>query len=447
MRRLCIQAALSSAIFAAAGFNPALTAETVIDAPAGAAAAAGWQDWSIHAQSTFIYQGYPGFSSPYEGKNSLAGGGQARETWSTTVFIGRKLWEGAELYANPELDQGFGFGNTTGLGGFSNGEAMKSGFTIPSPHLHRLFLRQSIGLGGAQETIAGDLNQFGGKRDVSRITFTAGKFSVTDMFNDNAYSHDPRTTFLNWAIWEAGAFDYPADKFGFTYGAVADLNQKNWALRAGYFLMPKESNSNEFDTRVSGRGSVIVEFEQRYFMLDRAGKLRLLGFLNSGYSGNYHEALLASIDLAQTRQTRSKYGFVINLEQSIANDFGLFSRLSWNDGRNEIMSFTDIDASLSAGISIKGMRWGRPNDIVGIAGAINALSSAHRDFIAAGGLGILIGDGALNYRTERIIEAYYSYHLAHHSFLTLDYQFIENPAYNADRGPVSILAVRLHAAF
>ncbi len=407
-------------------------------------------DWSIHGQTTLLWQGYPKIRSPYEGPNSLPGVGQGRETWTGTAYIGRRLWDGAEVFINPELDQGFGIGKTVGLGGFSNGEAQKGGSVYPVLHVHRAFFRQTLGFGGEQEKVSDDLNQFAGKRDVSRLTVTVGKFSVTDIFNDNAYSHDPRTTFMNWSIYEAGAFDYAADKLGFTWGAVADFNQKNWALRAGYFLLPREPNVNEFDMDAPRRGGAVAELETRYALFGQPGKLRLLGFANTGNAGSYRETLAnpqLNLEIDQTRRTRTKYGFVINAEQAISNDLGIFSRASWNDGRSEIMSFTDIDASLSLGAALKGTRWGRPDDTVGLGGAVNALSAAHRDFIAAGGLGVLIGDGQLKYSEEKVAEIYYSFALRAKTSLTFDYQFIANPAYNADRGPVSIFSSRVHAEF
>jgi high affinity Mn2+ porin len=220
--------------------------------------------------------------------------------------------------------------------------------------------------------------------------------------------------------------------------------------------MPRESNVNNFDMQLFGRGSYLVETETRYWLFSQPGKLRLLGWINSAFAGSYAGALdlvalnpgLGPTDaLDQTRQGRIKYGFIVNLEQAISDQFGIFSRLSWNDGKNEIMAFTDIDASASFGGVWRGTSWGRPLDRIGVAGAINALSSDHRAFIAAGGLGILIGDGQLNYRKEKILETYYSIGLDKWTFLTLDYQFITNPAYNADRGPVSIYTARFHASF
>ena len=407
-------------------------------------------DWQIHGQTTYIQQGYPSFRSPYQGANSLAAGAQTKNTVSATAFLGVRPWEGGEIFYAPELAQGFGLSDTLGLGGFSNGEAQKAGFAYPHYNTSRLFFRQTFGLGGEQETIEEDETHFARKADVSRLSLMVGRVFVPDFIDNNTYADEPRTGFLNWSIWAAGAFDFPADQPGYSWGAFAELNQKDWAVRGGYLLMPKESNSNNFDQNVFNRGEYLLETELRYSLLSHPGKLRLIGWVNSAYSGSYAETLAnpdLNLDITQTRQTRIKYGAVANVERSISDEFGLFSRLSWNDGKTEIMAFTDIDASASFGGVLKGAAWGRPEDNIGIAGAINGLSADHRAFITAGGLGILIGDGQLNYRPEEIIESYYSIALQKKTTLTFDYQLITNPAYNADRGPVSVFSGRLHAAF
>jgi high affinity Mn2+ porin len=406
--------------------------------------------WEIHGQTTYIQQGYPAFRSPYYGTNSFTPWAQTRETWTISAFVGVRLWDGGELYYNPDLLQGFGLHDTTGAAGFPNGEAQKSDFPYPHYSASHLFLRQTFGLGGEQETLESAANQLSSKVDVSRVTVQVGRFPVTDMFDGNAYARDPRKDFMNWSIWAAGAFDYPADKIGGGYGAAAELNQKNWALRGGYFLIDSQSNSNNFDMSLFRRGGYILELESRYSLGSHPGKLRTIGWLNSDYSGSYRETLdnpSLNLDIALTRRGRIKYGYVLNVEQSVSDDIGLFGRWSWNDGKNEIMAFTDIDASLSFGTSIKGTRWGRPDDTIGIGAAINALSRDHRDFIAAGGLGVLIGDGRLNYRPERVLENYYSLNIVSGTTLTFDYQLLTNPGYNADRGPVSVFSARLHAEF
>jgi high affinity Mn2+ porin len=410
-------------------------------------------NWNIHGQSTFIEQAYPSFRSPYEGPKSLPGRGEARETWTSTAFLGARLWEGAEFYFNPELDQGFGLGGTQGLAGFPNGEAQKAGSDFPKFRAQRYFFRQTFGLGGEQETVEDGPNQLGGKRDIDRVTVTVGRIAVGDVFDNNAYAHDSRTDFQNWALWEAAAYDFPADLPGFTRGIVVELNRRDWALRGGFFQVPKEPNS---DVLVFNTGGAIVELEERYKVFNQPGKLRLGAFANVGRTGNYDEALAIaasdpSIDIntamESTRRQRLKYGFYINAEQALTKDIGLFGRASWNDGQNEILSFTDVDASLSGGVSIKGTRWGRPDDTVGLGGVVNFLSEPHRAFLAAGGLGLLIGDGTLTYSGEKIVETYYAYTLRKGMILTGDYQFFLHPAFNVDRGPVSIFSGRLHVEF
>jgi high affinity Mn2+ porin len=406
--------------------------------------------WEIHGQTTYLGQGYPAFRAPYSGANSLAPGAQYQATWSNSLFLNARLWDGGEVYYNPELLQGFGLSDTVGVAGFPSGEAQKSNFPYPHYNTSRLFVRQTFGFGGEQEELVSGPAQLAGKADISRLTIQAGKFAVTDVFDGNAYAKDTRTDFMNWSLWAPGAFDYSADRLGLSYGVTAELNQKQWALRGGYFLMDAESNSNNFDTRLFRRGEYVLELETRYSLLGRPGKLRTIGWLNSAYMGSYRDTLnnpAFNLDIAQTRTGRIKYGYVVNVEQAVTNDIGLFGRWSWNDGRTEIMAFTDIDASLALGTSIKGTRWSRPDDVIGIGGAINALSRDHRDFIAAGGLGVLIGDGQLNYRNERVLEAYYAYALDKQFTLTADYQFIANPAYNADRGPVHVFSGRLHGEF
>jgi high affinity Mn2+ porin len=409
--------------------------------------------WNVHAQTTILPQGYPSFRSPYEGTNSLPGRGQIQTTWTTTAFLGVRLWDGGEFYFNPELGQGFGLNGTLGLAGFPNGEAQKAGSEYPRIRPQRYYLRQTFGLGGEQEDVADGPNQLPGKRDIDRITLIVGRFAVGDFFDGNAYAKDPRADFMNWAMWSSAAYDFPADLPGYTRGAIVELNRRDWAVRAGFFQVPSAPNS---DILTFKTGGTVVEFEERYTIFDQPGKLRLGAFANSGNTGNYREALaIAAADpaldinavMTSIQHTNLKYGFYANLEQQIAKDVGLFARASWNDGQNQILSFTDIDRSLSGGLSIKGSYWGRPNDTIGIGGAINGLSAANRDFLAAGGLGLLIGDGRLNYRPEQIIETYYAYSLNKNVTLTADYQLITNPAYNADRGPVSIFSGRLHGEF
>jgi high affinity Mn2+ porin len=390
--------------------------------------------WNVHGQFTYVEQGYPAFHSPYQGGNSLSGASQIQNTTSATAFVGYRPWDGTEVYVNPELMQGLGLNNTLGVASFPNGEAQKSDFPMPRFNVARVFMRQTFGL-------------------VSRITVTAGKFAVTDIFNVNAFAGDPRTTFLNWNIYGGGSYDWTMDKISYTWGAAAELNQKYWAFRAGYFLVPVVSNVNNFDTHIPERGEYISELELRYSLFSQPGKLRLMGWANIASAGSYADALALPVttpnfpDITLTRKVRTNYGFVANVEQAITNDLGVFSRATWSPGLVEIIGWTDCNKSLSFGTVLKGNAWGRPDDKIGVAGVVEGLSPQARAYFTACGLGILIGDGQLNYRPEQILEAYYAYSLNNWATLTFDYQFIVNPAYNADRGPVSIFSGRLHAEF
>ena len=412
---------------------------------------------SIHAQTTIIGQANAPFPAAYSGPNSLGNGFQARDTFSVTGFFGFKdPFEGTEFYYNPEPFQGFGLSNTHGLAGFSNIEAQKAGYDFPHYNTARLFLRHVFGLGGEQEDIPDGVNQVAGKQDISRVTFTFGKVAVGDFFDNNTYSHDGRTSFMNWALVDAGAFDYSADQQGYTFGSVLELNQKEWAARAGYFLVPDVSNGENFDTRIGRRGQAIVELQHNYTLLGKDGILRLMAFENQFNAGSFNATLAnpvlinpltdgGSPNLAATRQTRSQYGFVANVEMAATQDLGLFARGAWWNGQSEIL-YTDITSSFSFGGVLKGTSWNRPLDKVGLAYAANGLSSSYQKYLSIGGLGVNVGDGALSYAPEQILETYYSFGLSDTTSLTLDYQFVANPAYNTARGPVSIGSVRLHVA-
>ena len=412
---------------------------------------------SIHAQSTIIAQANAPFAAAYSGINSLSTGFQARETFSVTGFFGYRAFEGTEFYFNPEPFQGFGLSNTHGLAGFSNLEAQKAGSDFPHTNTSRLFLRQIIGLGGEREDLPDGPNQVEEAVDVSRVTFTFGKLSVPDIFDNNAYAHDGRVGFMNWSFNDASAFDFAADQRGYTYGTALELNQKDCAVRAGYFLLPDVPNGINFDTRVIERGQSLLEFQHGYTLLGSTGILRLTGWESQCYCGSFAATLSnpflsdpltdgGSPNVAATRKTRSEYGIVGNLEQTVSKDLGLFARISYRSGQTEITSWTDADEGVSVGGVLRGTSWGRPDDAVGFALGVNGLSGSYQRYLGAGGLGINIGDGRLDYRPEQIFETYYSVALSAQTALTFDYQFIANPADNYMRGPVSIGAVRLHFA-
>lgn len=432
------------------GLNRQLGGPDIYGAKTTEAARIASGDWNLHSQFTFIGQGYRAFRSPYEGENSLSGANQARNTTTLTAFLGLRPWSGGEIYLNPEIMQGFGLSDVHGVAAFPNGEAQKSNFPTPRFNMARMYLRQTFGLGGETESIPDGPNQLADKQDISRLSVTIGKFGVRDFFDVNAYSGEPRTGFMNWNIYGGGSYDWTMDRLSWTWGGMAELNQKHWTFRTGYFLMPVVANTDNFDMNIPTRGEYVAELELRYALFKQPGKLRLFGWVHRGTMGTYADALALPLssanypDIALTRQVRMNYGLVANLEQDVGADLGVFSRVTWSPVRTELIGWTDAHQTVSLGGVMKGTSWGRPDDKIGVAGVIEALSPEARTYFAAGGLGILIGDGRLNYRREKALEAYYSYAVNAWSSVTFDYQFITDPGYNADRGPISVYSVRFH---
>ena len=411
------------------------------------------EPWNIHGQFTFVDQFHPTFSSPYEGENSLTRARSAKETADLTLFVGARLWRGAALYVNPEVDQGFGLNNTLGMAGFPSGEAYKVGQSKPYVKLQRAFLRQRFDIGGETRALSPAANELGGALAADNVTLTIGKFSAVDIFDTNSYAHDPRGDFLNWSIIDAAAFDYAADAWGYTVGAAVEWTQSWWTLRGGIFELSDVPNSTRLEPGFR-EYSIIGEAEGRYSWQGHPGKLKLLGFVNRGRMARYRDAVsLGQItgtrpDPEPVRRFASRLGMSINLEQELSSSLGAFARISVNDGSKEAYEFTDVNRSLSLGLVLRGNAWGRTADRLGVAVAINDISADARDYFAAGGLGILIGDGQLpRPGAEKILETFYSMRVVEKVTLSANYQYVVNPAYNRDRGPVSIFALRAHAEF
>ena len=414
---------------------------------------------NFHGQTTFTWQGYPAIRSPYQGQNSLPAKGEGRETFDATLFAGVRLWQGAELWINPEIDQGFGIGNTHGIAGYTSGEAYKIGFAYPYARLQRAFIRQTIDLGGKSEKVDADLNQFAGTRTENRLVLTLGRFSITDIFDKNKYANDAKNDFLNWSLINAGTFDYAGDGWGFTYGAAAEWYQGDWTLRGGVFDLSAtpaggfSPNSGTLDPTFQ-QFQLIGEVERRYQLFGQDGAVKVTGFLSRGRAGHFADAIALAAatgtpaDITAVRVYDSRPGISVNLQQQISEQLGVFARAGWADGTVEPWDFTDVDRTFAAGLSLKGKQWGRPDDTFGLAGVVNDIAGVHQAFFNAGGLGILIGDGMLpRPGLEGIIETYYSYALNEAVKLTFDYQFVANPGYNTDRGPVNVFSTRVHWQF
>ena len=408
--------------------------------------------FSFHFQQTIITQYKPAFSAKYTGDNSLLTGTETQSSITSTLYGGARLWKGAEVFFNPEISGGSGLSKTLGVAGFPNGETFRVGSTSPAIYIARLYFKQNFEWGTDKDTIQPDMNQLGGLRSKRYFSITAGKFGMADFFDGNEFSHDPRTQFMNWALMDNAAWDYPANTRGYAMGLNAELGQPDWTLRFAFTLSTTEANGSVWDQKIGKANTQTLEFEKRYTLNNQKGTVRILGFLNNGKMGNYQQAIALSptapnVDTTQV-YGRHKYGFGISADQYLTNDFGVFAKLSYNDGHTQTWYFTEIDRSISFGAQLKGTSWKRKDDELALAFIGNSLSAPHRNYLAAGGYGFIIGDGKLNYSTEMIAELYYKIDAYQHKFfLSPDYQFVVNPAYNKDRGPVNVFSIRAHVEF
>ena len=406
--------------------------------------------WSLHFQLTNVTQWHPPFFALYSGTNSLRNTSEVKASLTSTVFAAFRVWRGAEFHADPEVSGGKGFSNTTGIAGFPNGEIYRVSQPMPKLYLARLYFQQMIRLGDGDEEREDGPDEIAGRIPARRLTLVGGKFSLPDFFDDNSFSQDPRTQFLNWALAAAGAWDYAADTRGYTWGIMTEYAAPNISARLAAVLEPERANGMEMDTHITKAHSLNLELERRYELWAHNGAVRILVFRNTARMGSYSEAVndpAYDMNIALTDcYGRSKYGFILNCEQSVSDEAGLFARLSWNDGHTETWAYTEIDRSVSLGGVIGGKSWSRSLDKLGIAIVMNGLSRDHEDYLAAGGYGFIIGDGRLRYGLESILETFYSLPLVRFLWLTADYQFVVDPAYNRDRGPVHVLSIRVHAA-
>lgn len=404
-------------------------------------------------QATYIWQTKPSFAAAYSGVNSLSPAAEKSYSFTSTAFLGLRLARDTELYFNPEVVQGVPMSGLTGLGGLTNSELQKTSGPNPTKYRARLFVRQTWNQGGERESVASDMNQLAGSRDKNRVVLSVGNLAVSDIFDLNAYAHDGRSQLMNWSFMTHGAYDFAADARGYSWGAALEYYQDSWAVRAGRFMQPKESNGLALDRALSRHYGDQIEFEKGYSLAGRPGKARLLVFRNRAVMGGFDDALANAAGgvptVAPVRTLRTKQGLGINMEQALSDNAGMFARWARSDGASETYAFAEIDRSLSFGLNVKGAGWGRAQDTLAVAYAQNGLSASHQAFLAAGGSGYFVGDGRLNYRPEAIVEGYYSIGLdvLQRTALSLGLQYIRNPAYNADRGPVRVMSVRLHTEF
>ncbi len=407
--------------------------------------------YNLHFQQTFVYQFHPEFYAKYSGNNSLNNRQDDAFSLTTTLFFGTHLWRNCELYINPEVSGGTGLSKVQGIAGFPNNEVVRVGTVAPTLYPARLMIQQTINFDEETESIEDDANQLNSTISPKRLVLMFGKFSVLDYFDVNNYSHDGRKQFMNWALVSNGSWDYPADTRGYTIGLMAEYYHPEFVIRFAAAMVPTTVNGPIFDTKINKANGLVIEAEKPYSIFDRQGKMRLLLFRNTANCGSYNQAIddqQLNPDIGKTRSYgKTKYGFALNIEQDISPTIGVFARGSWNDGHTETWMFTEIDRSLCLGGIFNGGIWYRKEDEIGIAALFNGLSDEHKNYLKAGGYGFIIGDGNLNYGIESIIETYYKLYVIKPLLFSFFYQFVNNPAYNQDRGPVHIFSLRTHIEF
>lgn len=425
--------------------------DTSPSSPPGTPAIESTERWNLYYQATSVGQYHGSFYSPYEGPLSLSSHPESEVSITTTLFFGLNLADDTQFYFDPEVAGGRGFSNVDGLANAANGELPRVAGATPKPYIARLYASHDFAFGDEREPVESEANQLSGSRPLKRYTIVVGRFSLADYFDNNRYSHDPREQFLGWAVMDNGAWDYPADTRGYTWGWVHELHMRHWSLRYASAAEPKIANGLRFDRRLLHDRGDVFEGELHYNPWLHPGAIRLLGYANHTDSGSYGAALQFAAATHTTPNINNvlrigtlKYGFGISADQEITRNLGIFMRLGWNDGKTEDFVFTAMDRLATGGVSLSGSRWKRPRDIAASEFTAGGLSAVHALYLSRGGLDFLIGDGRLNYGPEMVWESYYSARLFKGFYATVDAQHVTNPAYNQDRGPLWIWQLRLH---
>jgi len=411
----------------------------------------------LGTQFNAIYQNLRPFDAAYSGPNSLKETGDSRMSHAYGAYFGGRVVRGLQAYLDVEAILGDGISNVTGLAGVTNGDVLRQGAAnLPKTlYVARAFLRYTLPLAGPDsDRLDRAMDQAAMTVPKRRIEIMAGKFALNDMFDLNSYAGSTRLQFENWALWENTAWDFAADTRGYTNGVVFSWFEPRWILRVASVQIPTLANGNVFDGRV-----LVDRGDQAELTLMPGGQgtiVRLLAYENHGRMGSYAEALAVAKQTGQApdivagdRPGRVKYGFGLNVEQPLADSgaTGAFARLGWNDGTTESFVFTEVDQHLSAGVQLAGAGWARPDDRVGLAFFAHALSAVHREYLAAGGLGFLLGDGKLDYGCECGLETYYRVQVGRWVQVSPDIQHIWNPGYNRDRGPATVIGFRFNARY
>ncbi|MGA8072482.1 MAG: carbohydrate porin [Candidatus Acidiferrales bacterium] len=464
---------LALALLAVAACTPVVCAQDAPAAPAGQTAPSDAPDSSsdsavtlfphsetsrfwVSGQANIILQWHPAFHAAYSGPNSFRSPGENDTSKVYTLYTGFALTHTTEIFVDAESAGGHGLSEALGIAGFTNLDVVRNPALGPAPYLARFELRQIIPL--SSDRVEAQRGPFGLATSLParRIEIRVGKMGLVDFFDANTGGSDSHLQFLNWTVDNNGAYDYAANTRGYTDAAIVEFDARSWSFRFAEAMMPKVANGIHLDADLFRAHAENYEAEWREnFLAGRSGVIRLLGYENHANMGNYREAINDFLagqgsrpDIITTRQQgRVKYGFGLNVEQDLTKEFGVFARLGWSDGRNESFAYTEVDRAVEIGSYFHGQSWHRKNDHAGAVFTMNGIVSDHARYLALGGLGFLLGDGALTYGHEKIFEGYYTLHAWRGIFASFDLQHINNPGYNKDRGPATVPGLRLHADF
>jgi high affinity Mn2+ porin len=414
----------------------------------------------LSGQANFIFQTHPPFYSAYGGPHSLGANYEKATSRVLTLYTGVRLNNSTEILVDIEEAGGAALSEGFGLAGNTDLDIVRNPLLSKAPYLSRAMIRKVIAL--SKDKIENERSYLSLFDELPRrrLELRFGKFSMPDFFDINSVGSDTHLQFINWTTDNNGAWDYAADTRGYTIGATADFEDRNWGFRFAEALMPDVANGINLVYRPWQVHAENFEYELRHGLLPKkAGIVRLLAYTNYANMGIYRDAvgefedhsaptpeLVPEITNHPWHITR-KYGFGINLEQNLAHYLTAFARFGWDNGKTESFAYTEVDQTFAEGLGANGAWWHRKQDRAGIAFVSNAIKKDHQNYLAEGGLGFLLGDGALNYGRENIVESYYTVHVWRGIYLAPGLQHINNPGYNRDRGPVLIPTFRAHVEF
>jgi high affinity Mn2+ porin len=409
----------------------------------------------LSGQANFIFQTHPDFNAPYSGPHSLSPRYEKATSRLMTLYTGVRLNNSFEVLV--DIEEAGGAALTTGLGlaGNTDLDIVRNPLLSKAPYLARCMIHKVFAL--SKDKVENQRNAFSLFEELPRrrLEVRFGKFSMADFFDVNSVGSDTHFQFTNWTIDNNGAWDYAADTRGYTVGATADYEDRNWGFRVAEALMPKVANGIDLVWKPWQAHAENFEYElRRGFIPKKAGVIRLLAYTNNVNMGIYRDQIIKAAEQDTTPEITAhpwhitrKYGFGINAEQNLTPYLTAFARFGWDNGKTESFAYTEVDQTFAEGVGANGAWWHRKQDRAGLAFVSNAIKRDHQNYLAAGGLGFLLGDGRLSYGRENTLESYYTVHAWRGIYLAPGVQHLNNPGYNRDRGPVVVPTFRAHIEF